>query len=231
MLNLNHDIFIVGGSILLLSHELNQTVRDDVLDSTLYMQLASTSKQPSLIEYEQWWELYRSQLNKFGWTRLQSFGSSFEPDSEQPCQTINNMVASNVSHYLSSTYVEAIDRALIELSSLPAHSAALALLRQYSVAEDEASNLSRIRLQVGIVLEGTRLIYLTFSFATRETLPNSIIEHIFQTTDIVGEIEFNGCISVLDSTAFEPWRKRIAMVVAPAREDLIKAVQSAETNE
>lgn len=231
MLNLNYDIFIVGGSVLLLAHELDQSARDDVLDSTLYMQLVSAAKQSSLAEYEQWWELYRSQLNQFGWARLQNFGGSFEPDSEQPYQTISKTVASQVSRYLSSTYVEAIDRALIELSRLPAHSAVCAQLRQHSVAEDQASNLIRVRLQLGIVLAGARLIYLTFSFATRETLPNSIIEHIFRTSDIVGGIEFNGCISVLDSTAFEPWRKRIAMVVAPAREDLIKAVHSLEPNE
>ncbi|EJL93858.1 hypothetical protein PMI18_05830 [Pseudomonas sp. GM102] len=231
MLNLNYDMFVVGGSILLLSHELNQSVRDDVLDSALYMQLASVAKPPSLTEYEQWWELYRSQLNQFGWARLQDFGGSFKPDSKQPCQTISQIVASKVSLYLSSPYVEAIDRALVELSRLPPQSAVRTQLRQYSVAEDQASKLTRVRLQIGIVLAGTRLICLTFSFETHETLPNSIIEHIFRTNDIVGEIEFNGCISVLDSTAFELWRKRIAMAVAPAREELISAVHSPKTNE
>lgn len=226
MLNLNYDIFIDGGSILLLSHELSQRAREDVLDSTLYMQLAAAAKQPSLAEYEQWWELYRSQLNQFGWARLQNFGGSFEPDPGQPGQTISRIVATQASPYLSSTYIEAIDHALIELSRLPPHSAVRAQLRQYSVAGDRASNLTRVRFQVGVVLTGTRLIYLTFSFATRETLPNSIIEHIFRTSDIIGDIEFNGCITVLDSTAFEPWRKRVAMAVASAREDLIKAVHS-----
>ncbi|ATE80632.1 MULTISPECIES: hypothetical protein [Pseudomonas] len=230
MLNSNYDICIDVGSILLLSHELSQGARDDVLDSTLYMQLAATATRPSLGEYEQWWELYRSQFNQFGWTRLQDFGGSFEPDSELPCLTISKMLASKVSRYLSNTYIEAIDRALIELSRLPPHSAARALLRQYSVAEDQASSLTRVRLQVGIALEGTRLIYLTGSITTRETLPNSIIEHIFRTNDIVGDVEFNGCISVLDPMAFEPWRKRIAIAVAATREDLIKTVRSPTPN-
>lgn len=231
MLNLNYDLFINGGSLLLLSHELSQGAREDVLDSILYMQLATAAKQPSWVEYEQWWGLYRSQLNQFGWARLQDFGGSFEPEPGQPGQTISKIVATKASFYLSSRYIEAIDRALIELSRLPPDSAVRTQLRQYSVAGDRASNLTSVRLQVGVVLAGTRLIYLTFSFATRETLPNSIIEHVFRTSDIVGDIEFNGCITVLDSTAFEPWRKRVAMAVASAREDLIKAVHSPKLNE
>ena len=226
MLNVNHDTFIVGGSVLLLSHELNQCTRGAVLDSTLYMQLASGSSPPSLTEYEQWWERYRSQLNQFGWSRLQDFGSSFKPDPGSPGQVISEVLAAKVIPYLSSTYVDTIGRALTELSRLSPQSEVRAQLRQYSVAEDRGSNLTRVRSQVGIVLAGTRLIYLSFSFATSETLPDLLIEHVFRTGDIVGEIEFNGCVSVLDLTDFEPWRRRIAAAVAADRDGLITAVHS-----
>lgn len=225
MLSFNYDIFVVGGSVLLLSHELNKSARDDALDLNLYMQLASVTKQPALAEYEQWWEQYSSQFNQFGWTRLQSFGGAYGPDSGT-LQTIRQIVASRLSLYLSSPSIDAIDHALIELSTLPADSAVRAQLRLYSVAEDEASDLTTVRLQFGIVLTGSQLICLSFSFTTREALPHALIEHPFRTNDIVGEIEFNGCISVLDSTAFEPWRKRIASAVARAREGLVKAVRS-----
>jgi len=231
MLSYDSGIFIVGGSVLLLSHELNQRVWNDVLDSTLYMQLASEAKQSSLADYEQWWVQYSSQFNQFGWTRLQSFGGGYGPDSEQARQSLRKIVASKLSLYLSSTSIEAVDRALIELTRLPTHSAVRAQLRQYSLVEDSASNLITVRLQLGIALKGLRFICLSFSFTTRETLPSSVIEHLFQTNDIVGEIKFNGCVAVLDSTAFELWRQRIGSVVAPAREDLIRAVHSLLPNQ
>ena len=229
MLDFNYAIYIDGGSVLLLSHELDTRVRADVLDSTLFMQLAAVAEQPGLVGYEQWWGFYRSQLNKFGWSRIQDFEGSFRSDPHQSSQNIGQAVASRVRRFLSAEYVDAVDRAFIEVSRLSPQHTARTLLRHYSIAEDPVSKLTTVRLQFGIVETGARLIYLTVSFITREVLSNSIIEQNFQTDGIVGEIEFKGCVAVLDSTAFDPWRERIAMAVAPYREAQIQAVSSPST--
>lgn len=229
MLGFNYAIYIDGGSVLLLSHELDAPVRADLLDSTLFMQLAAAAKQPGLVGYEKWWGFYRSQLNQFGWSRVQDFEGSFGADPDHLSQKIALVVASKVRRFLSAEYVDAVDRAFIELSRLSPQHLARTLLRHYSIAEDPASKLTTVRLQVGIVVTGARLIYLTVSFITREALSNSIIEQNFQTDSIVGEIEFKGCVAVLDSSAFDSWRERIAMAVAPFREEQIRVVSSSNT--
>ncbi|WP_027921906.1 hypothetical protein [Pseudomonas sp. URMO17WK12:I12] len=229
MLDFNYAVYIDGGSVLLLSHELSARECTDVLDSTLFMQLAAAAEQPGLDGYEQWWGGYRSQLNKFGWSRIQDFEGSFRSDPDLLPQTVSQAVASKVRRFLSAEYVDAVGRAFIEVSRLSPHHLARTLLRYYSIAEDPVSKLTTVRLQFGIVVAGARLIYLTVSFITREAFSSSIIEQNFLTDDIVGEIEFKGCVAVLDSAAYDSWRGRIAMAVAPFREEQIRAVSSPNT--
>ena len=65
----NHSAaYVSGGSIVSITYIVNQQQREDVLNSTLYAQLAATGMYERYTDVDNWYKLYLETLRSVGWT-------------------------------------------------------------------------------------------------------------------------------------------------------------------
>ena len=231
----NHTVYVVAGAILVFSPDTSESVREDILDSTLFLQLTVTRKFPRISDFSQWAEAYISLSRSLEWT-LPSPWSKFFSVTNSTDLRLGYMVGTLLSPQLSCAQVKQIDLALSRIATIPLAVTAAKVLREHAVecsASEEANvfvekdagtttpYLARLRVQVGYVDEAGRLTCVRVYFETTEVIRNDFLVEALAAKQVVGNIHVSGFVAELDDFDYESSRKRIITALGSQRQGKI----------
>jgi len=103
---------IAGGSILSFVAGLSQQAREDVLNSTLLMQLAASKRYNKSTEREEWFKFYTEGLGKLGWTLSSQEMERYTPN--QQAFTMDDVVLDIMEHVAGGSSFTPIARRTFE---------------------------------------------------------------------------------------------------------------------
>lgn len=235
MKRLNHSVYVVAGTILVFSPDTSESTRENILESTLFLQLAATRKFPEISDFAQWYKAYISHSHSLEWAHLSAW-SQFSSVADSVGLRLDDLVRTQLSSRLSREQVEQIDLALSRITTMPLTAMAAMVLREHAVecAVSEETNvpdenaegstgpcLTRLRVQVGYVDGAGRLTGVWVYFQSAEVIQNNFLVQALVAKLVVGNIHVSGFVAELDDFDYESTRKRIIAALGGQRQGKI----------
>jgi hypothetical protein len=130
------EAFVVGNSLVSFAHGVSVQNKEDVINSTLIVELAAAAEYPRESERFQWYDFYYESLNYFGWDnhtsefkRVELADDTFYLDAETD-KVIKEI--DEVGAYITRKTISAIENSEVELEyfsrrSMPEHQASFQL--------------------------------------------------------------------------------------------------------
>jgi hypothetical protein len=231
----HHAVYIVAGAILVFSPDTMESVRENILDSTLFLQLAANRKFPEISDFTQWHKAYLFHSHSLEWTHLSAW-SQFSSGADSIDFRLDELIGTQLSSRLSREQVEQIDLALSCITTMPMAAMAARVLREHAVecAASEDANvpvenvegraapcLTRLRVQVGYVDGAGRLTCVWVYVQSAEAIQNDFLVQALMAKQVFGNIQVNGVVAELDDFDYESTRKRIIAAVGSLRQGKI----------
>lgn len=226
------SIVINSGSILLLSTTLSPALRQAVLDSVLFAQLAADEDFPDVSAHAQWTEALTDTLDACGWRNYdQGRTSGLFPVSSVNFFSVYEALHAAFQSRLSAEQVVLIASALGRVAQLPEHSVPGALLRGQSIGAIETqsagmevnnnvNNNHRVRVLAGIVEPDGYLTLASVCFETDQPIDSQFLRQDFATSRLVGEVSTAFFYSRFSVDQYEPYREDTVLWLGHQRQAL-----------
>ncbi|MBU6959494.1 hypothetical protein KRR23_17360 [Pseudomonas sp. CVAP len=224
---------VCAGNVLLFSGAMSAVERQDVLDSLLYTQVATSRKFPAVSDFDQWQGAWRIAMRVSGWMVSKDSDEAFSA-FEQGHFSVQELIEAGQAKHLGPQPVCDITASLDAVSLSPL---AIDLLRVHTVDHGAATqgtgefhdtdNLSLtgqtnwVRVQAGVVSPGALLTQVTVCFETREAVDADFLQQTFSIQDVVGKVRVNCCVALLEEMDHEPLREFFITWLGGLREEKI----------
>ncbi|MCD5972793.1 hypothetical protein [Pseudomonas quasicaspiana] len=180
------DAYINAHDFILLDRRVESTVKSDILESTLYTQLAADNKVPSMTDYFRWRQTYLDAMTTFGWRLRTKNNYSFAPDT-----SVGLNVWALITNIFVRSDVARLPDAALGLAALA--SPLLAQMRQKErtahISHATSIALSSRQFQVSFVSAEHILYSALVSFNTAQPLDDDPLLKSLDPTLIVGDID------------------------------------------
>ncbi|TVT82564.1 hypothetical protein [Pseudomonas sp. H3(2019)] len=230
----HHSITCVcAGNVLLFSGVMSAFERQNVLDSSLYTQVATSRKFPAMSDFDQWQGAWRVGVRLSGWMVSEDNDETF-PSFEQERFSVKELIEAGLAKHQGSQSERDITASLDAVSWSPL---AMDLLRVHTVGHGavtqgteefhDADNHSPtdqttwVRVQAGVVSPGALLTQVTVCFETRETVDADFLRQAFSVHEVVGRVRVNCCVALLEEADHEPLREFFITRLGGLREEKI----------
>ncbi|AAY39442.1 MULTISPECIES: hypothetical protein [Pseudomonas] len=202
------------------------SLKNDVLDSMLYVQLAASKQHSKFAEPEKWNETRLAAAQRFGWLPSANEHVS-QPLPAESAETVWSCMARALAPFVSADTLLQAESFMRRVGNQSVGSEALDLLRSQSVQ----SGLNHAgRLQVSVVLQmafvDTRqnLKLAQFQFATRQPLPSAFLFEVIEPKNIYGNIAVTVYAMQLFEQVYSQFRDGIDTALSSKRAGLIMSL-------
>lgn len=218
-------IYINGAELIVFLDAAQSTVKEDILASTLYAQLAADKQIDKFTDCSNWHATLLKALATFGWLRLELNGSESdfpESDTFTPVDLFSELLPEVLANWRGKKLKDLLSLLL----SSPLSERALAL-RDRSLLITEtlstdlaatATTVSSALLQISFVLATGEKVSLCVAFKTNETLAENPFTQSFSRLRLVGEINCFRLIGKLDDLRYALFRHKINGALSERRE-------------
>lgn len=211
----SHDLIVNAGCLLFFQ---DHPSTRDVVDSTLYAQLAASSEHSRFTTYPVWKKTWLKAASAVGW-EFQSGVSFSEP--APPADTVNfwGLAQAMRPRFVSEDFLALCEATSVQLFS---NSTASALFAD-QVMDADASTVS---MQLGVVDNTYNLTVLQLHFACASPLCRTLLFGPWERQTITGNIEFSFQRLRLPIMAYAPWRDQVVEAVKDRRAELVHEMPS-----
>lgn len=225
-------IYINGAELVVFLDAAESTVKEDILASTLYAQLAADKQIDKFTDCSGWHATLLKALATFGWLRLELKGSEGDcPESDT--FTPVDLFSALLPEALASWRGKKLENLLNLLFCSPLSDRALALRERSLLITDtlptdsagSATTVSTALMQISFVLPTGEKVSLCVAFKTNETLAENPFTQSFAKLERVGEITCFRLIGKLDDLRYALFRHKINGALSERRDELSFAVQ------
>lgn len=211
------DAYINAHDFILLDRRVESTVKSDILESTLYTQLAADNKVPSMTDYSRWRQTYLDAMTTFGWRLRTKNNYNLAPDTSAGL----NVWALITDIFIRSDVARLPDAAL-GLAALA--SPLLAQMRQKEgtapISHATSIALSSRQFQVSFVSAEHILYSALVSFNTAQPLDDDPLLKSLDPTLIVGDIDAMFFSAELLDIHYELYRDAFESALAERKKTL-----------
>lgn len=220
-MNPSSSDLVVNAGCLLFFHDRPQN--RDVVDSTLYAQLAASSEHSRFTTYPLWKKTWLKAALELGW-EFQSGVSFSEPAPPTDAVSFWGLAKALRPKFVSEDFVALCEAKSLQLSS---NSTALKLFADQVMDADA----SKVSMQLGVVDNQYNLSLLQLHFVCANPLCRSTLFGPWERQTIKGNIEFSFQRLRLSKVAYTPWRDQVVEALKDQRAELVLEVLSSGDSE
>lgn len=228
--------YINGPELLVFTDSTHDRIKQDVMASTLYAQLAADRQFNKFTHHRQWQAALLKARHTFGWLRLDLEsveGGWVDSPTFSPLDIINELLPARQNPWPAAT----LEHLTASLFASPQTAPAAALLKHSLCRSVEADchdtgaviATASVVLQMGVVLPGAEKVSICVAFETTEPIAENPFAQRFSRHSLVGDIKCWRLIDVLDDLRYSPFRQRITEALQDRREELILPIDGLES--
>lgn len=200
------SVFINAGAVVLLSADMLEQEKCDVMNSVLFAQLVASKKYPALSSSGEWYGAYREVLQN-GWLQKAVTWDNFTLDTPSK-YTMMSWVEKRLGAYVGQTKMTEFTRLLNRVAQLPCALPAIEGLREWVQGPKSPELSCRVRLQVILAQRGPVLNVVCLEFDTRHSTANPL-GPLFSTDTVPGTIQLRCFQANLSEALYAPVRDAI----------------------
>lgn len=219
------ETYLNDGLLMVFVAPVDPSLRRDVMDCSLYTQLAAARQFSKFTDYRDWQTTLIKALAAFGWLRLDladKQGTSGET------LAIAEVLSELLPDALSDWRGERLDNLLASLFQAPGNDVAAAIIERCvevtapqtdtrNAIQAHAEPLSSVVLQIGFVLPTREMVLLCVAFETLETVDANPFAQRLMNSHLAGDFRAFAFVGVLDDLRYSPFRQRIDKALAEKR--------------
>ena len=225
-----YSVVINSGSILLLSTALPPAVRQDILDTMLFAQLAAEEDFPGGKDHAQWSDVFVDTLAACGWKfHDQGATSGMFPSTGVTAFSIHDAVHAAFQSRLSAQQVILLVTALRRVAQLPVQSLGARVFRERSIMgrgnqsvsmEGNFNRIHRVRVLTGIIEADGFLTLATVFFETDQPIEGQFIGQDFALSSVVGGVKTSFLHARFFVDEYKAFRDDTVLWLGPQRQAL-----------
>ncbi|MQQ37916.1 hypothetical protein GE543_27160 [Pseudomonas sp. SZ57] len=216
-------VVVNAGCLMFFPEPQRVALKNDVLDSMLYVQLAASKQHSKFAEAEKWNETRLAAAQRFGWLPSASEHIS-QPLPPESAETAWSCMARALAPFVSADTLLHAEAFMRRAGNQSVASEALHLLRSQTVQ----SGLNHAgRLQVSVVLQlafvdiRQNLKLAQFQFATRQPLSSGFLFEVIEPNSVYGNIAVTVYAMQLFEQVYSQFRDGIDTALSSKRAGLI----------
>lgn len=236
MHNGKQDVYVNAGSVIFFDDTISHSFKEDVLDSSLYIQLAASKKHSRFAEFDTWRQTYLTAMATFGWMVSDREFHNDPIEQNEPLE-----LWSRIEHELGGrvpvSLVAHAKRVLMRSPERFLDNPAKALLGEYTLQSEAwqaevngnlssdipapATPLFTVTMQLSFVHATRSMTSLFVSFKTVELVGEYPWRQVFDPDRIVGNLEVASFSAELMDLRYAHFRKPFIAALGARRSSLI----------
>jgi hypothetical protein len=209
-----------AGCLLFMSAAFSDRHKRDIMDSTLYTQLAATKKHSRFDAPEHWRQTWLAALNTFGWT-LRHHESLSLPATDVTPGTVWDWINSYLPSFIPRELVFESERLTKRsISAHPGQPAVGMWGRQVSESSSPGDRL-KVGLQFAVCGPTSGLCLIALSFKTSQRPSPDFLTDVLNPQALIGNIEITFYSVHLTELIYGQFREKISQALEGRRADLI----------
>jgi hypothetical protein len=224
------NTYVSAGHVLFFADGVSEQRKDDVINSSLYMELSASDKYQKYDNVEEWSGKCKKLMTLFGWLGIREDSQQYSDDSQASFQLDQRLLAL-LGSTLPAALVARFQRFLAQLRGAPGDHAGLALLREYTVDSRPDRTQASLALQISFV--GPGALITTVFLSSKMLLPISepgMAAH-FAAERTIGNLDITVVSMEFIERQYRRVRGRIVAEVGSARNDLLITLEGGPANE
>jgi hypothetical protein len=221
MRNGRHHSYLNGGGLICFANSVTDSFRDDVLDATLYFQLAASKKHSKFSDAAAWRSRYFDAMTHFGCNILhrEQLGS--------PVEDIDawSSIKGQLGKRVSASLMARADQSLKSLALQPRGSVTRGVLSDHTLEQAPRDAYSApttcVSMQLGFVQAEPVIDQLFVSFKTTQSMDDLAWTQPWVPERMVGNLEVAWVSAELDEGRFAQFREIFIENLAARRQQLI----------
>jgi hypothetical protein len=211
-----------SGCLLFFSTIANQRDKDDVVNCTLYAQLAASKKCQKFSAYENWRQTWLAASLRFGWV-LKDSETINQPITDMPTGTVWGWIKQALPVFINASDInqgEALARQ--SYHQHPDQRAISLFAEQVLQSGGEAdSPLTTVALQLGFVGPMSTLTLIQLNFTSHQPLKADFLFEPIVPNDIVGNVELTFYSMQLMDLLYAQFREKFDTALKDRRSELV----------
>ena len=230
------EAWINGPELLVFLGRADDAIKQDVMASALYTQLAAHKRFNKFTHHSEWHATLLNAHTSFGWLRLaleRTDGPVLQSDAFSALDIFIGLLPQAFDGWRGGELEEALARLVF---SLPDAGASALHARSVSKTADPASQdracasrVSSVVLQLALVLPTAEKISMCVAFETDEPVAANPFTQRFSRHRLAGEINTTRVIEMLDNLRYRVFRQGITEALQDRREELILPIDGLES--
>jgi len=216
-------IYMTAGSLICFADDITNTFREDVLCSTLYIQLAAAKQVSRYHHFEQWADIYLKAMATFG---LVSSARKFTTYSAVQLPLLN--IRTLLEHELSQLVpVTLRDRLVTFLAHYPrqlSNETAMAVRERFiesqALVESASGELNQVVFHVVLADVDNRIHGCVIAVSTRNAVNEAFFNQDFSAAEREGDVHFGYYSADLFEPRYAQFRDTFSRLVSDRREAL-----------
>jgi hypothetical protein len=223
--------YINAGCVVFMSAACSDQQKKDVMDCTLYTQLAASKRHSRFDAALDWRHTWLAALNRFGWA-VRSHDSRSLPAADVGRGTVWDWLDKQLPVFIpKALFSEGAVFATRSVKGHPDQPAVAMLDRQVieTSSEDPASGVSKrkIALQLAVSGPASGLGLIVLSFTTRQPSSAELLVEVFNPEEVLGNIEMAFYSAHVMDIVYAQFREKINQALNDRRADRVCALQEA----
>lgn len=223
---MNSINYVNAGCLMALPRSLPEQAREDILLSTLYLQLTSNKKFPDFKDFIPWNARYSEALRFLQYNAPGRVKCAFFSSSQSKSVSLEKIIRTGLTPLLSADELKSLDLLLQRASDLGPASEGLKVLTRHAVQQGEKiadePSVNYIRIHAGLVDDASTVKMVTINLATRESIEAAFFNQDFVLGEMVGSVESERFTAQLDEDYAELRRNTVSTALAERGREEIK---------
>lgn len=222
------ETYMNDGLLMIFAAPMEPGLKRDVMDCSLYAQLAATRQFSKFSHYRDWRATLIKALAAFGWLRLDL---ADKQGTTGETVAIADVLRELLPDALSEWRGERLDKLLASLLNTTGNQPANALVERCvavssnkreseHATQAEAQSVTSVVLQIGFVLPSREMVLLCVAFDTLEAVGVNPFAQRLTTSQLLGDLRSFAFVGVLDDLRYGQFRQRIHTALADKRATL-----------
>lgn len=217
------EVRVNGSELLVLRGCPDQAMRDDMMASTLYTQLAADHQFSKFDDFNKWQDILLNASSKFGWLRLDVANTQERVATSEtltPAEAIGALLPASLAHWQGAP----LRSLFTQLCTAPANGEAFCLLKQGMLRTSSSGDLCAVVMRLGFVGPTGKRVALSLAFATREALADNPFNQGFSRHQLTGNVMCSRVITQFDGIRYAPLKTPVIKALKTKQPGLVLPV-------
>ncbi len=221
------SVYANAGHIFYFANGVDQSFKEDVLNSSLYLQLAASNKHSRFDDFNAWRSVYVDAMPRFGWVptgnrlnRQAAEGETSISVWEQISNSLGGRLSANLAHEVGRLFVDQEADKGVSTGLLLFRDHAVSVQTNSAAGQASAEEVS-LSLMFSLVSCEHVVTSVFLAFRTTEPLEKNWLSQRFQTEKLIGDLTVEMMCAEISEHRYRRVRERLNTELGPRKQELI----------